>query len=40
MKWAVGAGIVTGSGAATLAPQGTATRAQTAVMLIRFTDKF
>lgn len=40
MKWAVGAGIVTGSGAATLAPQGTATRAQTAVMLVRFTDKF
>ena len=39
MKWAVGAGIVTGSGAATLAPR-RPTRAQTAVMLVRFTDKF
>lgn len=37
MKWAVGAGILSGS-AAGLEPQGTATRAQAAAMLVRFTQ--
>ena len=36
MEWAVGAGIITGTTAWTLDPQGTATRAQLAVMLQRF----
>lgn len=36
VKWAVGSGIITGSGPDTLSPQGSATRAQTAVMLVRF----
>lgn len=37
MRWAVGAGIISGT-ANGLEPQGTATRAQTAAMLVRFTD--
>ena len=37
MKWAVGAGILSGS-ATGLEPQGTATRAQAAAMLVRFTQ--
>lgn len=40
MGWAVGSGIITGSGSATLSPQGSASRAQTAVMLVRFLDKY
>ena len=36
MNWAVGAGIIGGTSPTTLAPQGTATRAQAAVMLMRF----
>ena len=37
MQWAVGAGIIKGTGdGSTLTPQGTATRAQLAVMLYRF----
>ena len=36
MEWAVGSGIITGTTAGILDPQGTATRAQLAVMLQRF----
>ena len=36
MEWTVGAGIITGTTAWTLDPQGTATRAQLEVMLQRF----
>ena len=35
-KWAVGAGIISGTSATTLGPQGTATRAQCAVILRQF----
>ena len=39
MQWAVGAGIINGTGdGSTLTPQGQATRAQTAVMLMRFCE--
>ena len=38
MEWAVGTGIITGIGGNTLAPEGTATRAQVAVMLMRFSN--
>ena len=38
MQWACGSGIVTGVTDSTLAPQGTATRAQCAAMLMRFTE--
>lgn len=41
MQWAVGAGIITGTGdGSTLAPQGQAIRAQAAVMLMRFCEKY
>ena len=36
MAWAVDTGLITGMGDGTLAPQGSATRAQTAVILMRF----
>ena len=36
MDWAVNAGIINGTSTGTLAPAGTATRAQVAVMLQRF----
>lgn len=35
MQWAVGSGVITGMGD-TLAPQGETTRAQAAMMLMRF----
>lgn len=39
MQWAVGAGIINGTGdGSTLSPQGQATRAQAAVMLMRFCE--
>ena len=39
MQWAVGAGIINGTGdSSTLTPQGQATRAQAAVMLMRFCE--
>ena len=38
MQWACGAGIITGVTDATLVPQGTATRAQCAAMLMRFVE--
>ena len=38
MAWAVEKGIVTGVTATTLVPQGTATRAQAAAMLMRFAQ--
>ena len=36
MQWACGAGIVTGTSESTLSPQGSATRAQVAAMMMRF----
>ena len=36
MAWAVGAGIITGTGTGTLNPQGNASRAEVATMLMRF----
>lgn len=38
MRWAVSTGIIGGMGNGTLAPQGNATRAQVATMLMRFTE--
>ena len=38
LQWAVAAGIVNGTNADTLSPNGSASRAQTAVMLMRFCD--
>ena len=39
LQWACGAGIISGTGdGSTLSPQGQATRAQTAVMLMRFCE--
>ena len=38
MQWACGAGIITGVTDATLVPQGEATRAQVAAMLMRFCE--
>ena len=38
MNWSVGQGILTGVTDATLEPQGTATRAQCAAMLMRFVE--
>ena len=41
MQWACGAGIITGTGdGSTLSPQGQATRAQAAVMLMRFCEEY
>lgn len=40
MQWAGGTGLITGRTAATLAPQGTATRAETATILMRFLQRF
>jgi len=36
MQWAVGAGIINGTSASTLSPRGNATRAEVAVILIRY----
>ena len=38
MRWAVSTGIIGGMGSGTLAPQGNATRAQVATILMRFTE--
>ena len=38
MQWACGAGIINGDGGGALAPQGEATRAQVAAMLMRFIE--
>ena len=41
MQWACGAGVINGTGdGSTLTPQGQATRAQAAVMLQRFCEKY
>ena len=40
MRWAVGSGLINGRTAATLVPQGTATRAEVASILMRFMQKF
>ena len=40
MAWAVRAGLINGVTADTLAPAGTATRAQVATILVRFVEKF
>ena len=39
MSWCVGEGIITGTTETTLSPQGTATRAQCATMLMRFMER-
>lgn len=39
MQWAVGAGLINGRTATTLAPQGNATRAEVAAILMRFAQK-
>lgn len=39
MCWAVSEGIISGTSATTIAPQGTATRAQAATMLMRFCER-
>ena len=39
MRWAVGAGLIGGRTATTLAPQGNATRAEVAAILMRFAQK-
>lgn len=38
LQWAVGAGVMSGRGDGILAPQGTATRAEAAAMLMRFAE--
>jgi hypothetical protein len=38
MRWAVGAGLITGRTTTTLAPQGSATRAEAAVLLMRYIE--
>ena len=38
MQWACGEGVITGVTASMLDPQGTATRAQAAAMLMRFIE--
>ena len=38
MNWAVGTGLIGGMGDGTLAPQGSATRAQVATILMRFVE--
>jgi uncharacterized repeat protein (TIGR02543 family) len=40
MQWACGADIITGTSASTLSPRGSATRAQAAVMFMRFHEKY
>ena len=40
MNWAVSAGIINGTSATTLSPSGSATRAQVAVILMRFCQEF
>ena len=40
MRWAVGNGLISGMDGGLLAPQGGATRAQTAAILMRFCEKF
>lgn len=39
MQWAVSEGVISGTTATTIAPQGTATRAQAATMLMRFCQR-
>ena len=38
MKWAVGSGLINGRTTTTLVPQGTATRAEAATVLMRFNE--
>ena len=40
MNWAVGAGLIEGVDSTTLRPQGSATRAQTAAILVRMSETF
>ena len=40
MHWAVGAGLINGRSANTLAPQGTAMRAEVAAILLRFVSLY
>lgn len=40
MQWACGAGVIEGVSESTLVPQGRATRAQAAMLLMRFSEKY
>ena len=40
VEWAVNAGLISGTSAATLSPQGSATRAEIATILMRFVEAF
>ena len=40
MQWAVGAGLISGTSASTLSPQGNASRAQVAVILMQFCENY
>ena len=40
MRWAIYNGLITGTTDTTLSPRGTANRAQTATILMRFVDRF
>lgn len=40
MEWAVGGGIISGTNDTTLSPQGQASRAQNAVIMMRFCERF
>lgn len=40
MEWAVGGGIISGTSDTTLSPQGQASRAQNAVIMMRFCERF
>ena len=40
MQWACGSGVITGISESALAPRGEATRAQAAMMLMRFCEQY
>ena len=40
VDWAVNAGLISGTSATTLTPQGSATRAEIATILMRFVETF
>ena len=40
VEWAVNAGLISGTSATTLSPQGSATRVEIATILMRFVEAF
>ena len=40
VQWAAGSGVLSGTSATTISPTGLATRAQAAVMLMRFCEEY